>query len=71
MALSNDAVRGTRWPIRALSVWGPLWSPAVVRDDLALVSNVGDSRAYHITREGLGRSAGTTPWWRYGGKRAT
>ena len=26
---------------------------AVVRDELALVSNVGDSRAYHITREGI------------------
>ena len=53
VALSNDAVREYGLAHPGFERMGTTLVSAVVRDDLALVSNVGDSRAYHITREGI------------------
>ena len=53
VALSNDAVREYGLAHPGFEHMGTTLVSAVVRDDLALVSNVGDSRAYHITREGI------------------
>ena len=53
VALSNDAVREYGLAHPGCERMGTTLVSAVVRDDLALVSNVGDSRAYHITREGI------------------
>ena len=53
MALSNYAVREYGLAHPGFERMGTTLVSAVVRDDLALVSNVGDSRAYHITREGI------------------
>ena len=53
VALSNDAVREYGLAHPGFERMGTTLVSAVVRDDLALVSNIGDSRAYHITREGI------------------
>ena len=50
VALSNDAVREYGLAHPGFERMGTTLVSAVVRDDLALVSNVGDSRAYRITR---------------------
>ena len=55
VALSNDAVREYGLAHPGFERMGTTLVSAVVRDDLALVSNVGDSRAYHITRDGITR----------------
>ena len=53
VALSNDAVREYGLAHPGFERMGTTLVSAVVRDDLALVSNVGDSRAYHINGEGI------------------
>ncbi len=55
VALSNDAVREYGLAHPGFEHMGTTLVSAVVRDDLALVSNVGDSRAYHITVRVSGR----------------
>ena len=55
VALSNDAVREYGLAHPGFERMGTTLVSAVVRDDLALVSNVGDSRAYHITEGGIVR----------------
>ena len=56
VALSNDAVREYGLAHPGFERMGTTLVSAVVRDDLALVSNVGDSRAYYITEAGITRS---------------
>ena len=48
VALSNDAVREYGLAHPGFERMGTTLVSAVVRDDLALVSNVGDSRAYRL-----------------------
>ena len=55
VALSNDAVREYGLAHPGFERMGTTLVSAVVRDDLALVSNVGDSRAYYITEAGITR----------------
>ena len=55
VALSNNAVREYGLAHPGFERMGTTLVSAVVRDDLALVSNVGDSRAYYITEAGITR----------------
>ena len=53
VSLANDAIRRRAGEDPALSKMGTTLVSALARSDLAVISNVGDSRAYHISRGGI------------------
>ena len=55
MALANAAIRDTAGQSPQYSGMGTTLVSAVIREGEAVVSNVGDSRAYHISQDGIRR----------------
>ena len=53
IALANTAIREEAAQTPGFERMGTTLVSAIARDDLALISNVGDSRAYLISREGI------------------
>ena len=51
---ANDAIRaGGGAECGRTSTWAPRWCAPWPRTDMAIIGNIGDSRAYHITAEGI------------------
>ena len=55
VALANAAIRDTAGQSPQYSGMGTTLVSAVIREGEAVVSNVGDSRAYHISQDGIRR----------------
>ena len=55
VAIANDAVYHKAQEVPEYRGMGTTLVSAVCREDCAVISNVGDSRAYHITAEGIRR----------------
>ena len=55
VSLANDAIRDEAASHPGMERMGTTLVSAVVRDDLALVTNIGDSRGYLINQDGITR----------------
>jgi len=55
ISMANDAIRQEAATHAGFERMGTTLVSAIARDDMALISNIGDSRAYYISRNGIVR----------------
>lgn len=55
VSVANDSIRATAQRLTEYKYMGTTLVAAVVNKDVAVITNVGDSRAYHISKDGIVR----------------